>query len=139
VEVTDLQFRFQVHFVIVLGAQTVPGLRPILAHHDDWRLNRGQAGENQIQEDERIRIKTAVEKKHGIEDDPANQNGRKTEDEFPAAPKFRDPIGKPFPKCQLALELPFDVAANNFMLVQALEPLPDRARLALRVLPQGLP
>jgi hypothetical protein len=44
VQVADFQFRFQIHFVIVLGAQAVPRFGPVLAHHDDRRLNRGPPG-----------------------------------------------------------------------------------------------
>ena len=40
VKVPDFQLRFQIHFVIVLRAQTIPCLAAILAHHDDRRLDR---------------------------------------------------------------------------------------------------
>jgi hypothetical protein len=44
VEVPDFELGLEVDFVIVLRAQTIAQFRAILTHHDNWRLNRGQAG-----------------------------------------------------------------------------------------------
>jgi hypothetical protein len=43
VQVPNLELGFEVDFVIVLRAQTIARLGAILAHHDDGRLNRGEA------------------------------------------------------------------------------------------------
>jgi hypothetical protein len=44
VQVPDFQFRLEIDLIIVLRAQAVFGLLAVLAHHDDRRLNRSQAG-----------------------------------------------------------------------------------------------
>ena len=52
-----LQLRLQIHPVIVEGAQAILRLLPLLTHHDDRRLNGGDAGEHEIQQDEGIGVK----------------------------------------------------------------------------------
>ena len=42
VQVPNLQFGFEVDFVIVLRAQTIAQFGAILTHHDNWGLHRGQ-------------------------------------------------------------------------------------------------
>ena len=46
VKVPDLQLSFQVDFVIVFAAQSIPRFASILAHHDDRRLQGRNGGEN---------------------------------------------------------------------------------------------
>ena len=57
VEVFDHDFGFKIDLIIVLRAAAILLLLPVLAHHDERRLNGRDAGENQIEQDERIRIK----------------------------------------------------------------------------------
>src|SRR5258707_15238874 len=49
VQVPNLELGFEVDLVIVLRPQSITGFRPVLAHHDDGRLQRSQAGEDEIQ------------------------------------------------------------------------------------------
>lgn len=56
VKLPDLQLGFQVHLVVVLRPHPVLRFLSILAHHDDRRLDGRQTGENQVEEDERIRV-----------------------------------------------------------------------------------
>ena len=42
VQVPDLQFGFEVDFVIVFRAQTIAQFGAILTHHDNGRLHRGE-------------------------------------------------------------------------------------------------
>src|SRR6266567_7635939 len=65
VQMPNLQLGFQIHFVIVFRAQTIASLGAVLAHHDDRRLNRSQAGEDQVQQNEWIGIESAIQQKNG--------------------------------------------------------------------------
>ena len=56
VEILDHNFRFEIHLVIVLGTAAVLFLLPVLAHHDERRLNGRHAGEHQIEQDEGVRV-----------------------------------------------------------------------------------
>ena len=58
-EVGDFQFGFEIDLIIVLRAQTIARFHAVLAHHDDRRLDRGQAGEDQVEKYVRIRIEGA--------------------------------------------------------------------------------
>src|SRR6266849_714944 len=42
VQVPDLELRLEIDAVIALGPQPVLRLEPLLAHHDDGRLDRGE-------------------------------------------------------------------------------------------------
>src|SRR2546430_1417644 len=85
VQVTDFQLRFQVHFVIVFSAQAVSRLGPILAHHDDRRLDRGQTGKNEIEKNEWIWIESAVQQENGVQDNPAEEDTDEENDKSPAS------------------------------------------------------
>src|ERR1700686_4171403 len=52
----DLGFRAAVYFVVEFASQPVFFILPVLAHHDDRRLNRRQHGEKQIEQNERIGV-----------------------------------------------------------------------------------
>ena len=49
VQVPNLELGFEIDLVIVLRPQSIARFRPVLAHHDDGRLQRSQAGEDEIQ------------------------------------------------------------------------------------------
>ena len=51
-------FRFKVYLVVVFGALTVFFFLSVLAHHDKRSLNGRHAGQHQIKQDKRIRIKS---------------------------------------------------------------------------------
>jgi hypothetical protein len=49
VQMSDFELGFQINLVVVFRAQTITRFGPVLAHHDDRRLNGGEAGKDQIQ------------------------------------------------------------------------------------------
>ena len=55
-EMANFKLCFEIDLVIIPRTQSVFRLLAILAHHDDRRLERSQTGEQQVQQDERIRI-----------------------------------------------------------------------------------
>lgn len=77
VQLTNFDFCLQVDLIIVFGPQAVFSLLAVLAHHDNWRLNGGEAGEDEIEKNVRIRIKGLFQKKPGIDRHPDNQNRHK--------------------------------------------------------------
>src|SRR5580698_4131736 len=52
----DLRLRTSIDIEIQLPAQPVLGVLAILAHHDNGRLNGGQHGKEEVEQDKRIRI-----------------------------------------------------------------------------------
>ena len=57
VDVLDHDFRFEVDLVVVFRAAAVFFLLPVLAHHDQRRLNGRYAGQHQIQQNKREGVK----------------------------------------------------------------------------------
>jgi hypothetical protein len=55
-ESSDFEFGFQVNFVILFCPQPVAMLLPVLTHHDYRRLNSGNTGKDQIEQDKWKRI-----------------------------------------------------------------------------------
>lgn len=44
VQMPNLEFRLRIDLIVVEGTQPVLRLLALLAHHDDWGLDGGQAG-----------------------------------------------------------------------------------------------
>ena len=56
VQMPDLELGLEVDLVVVERAQAILRLQPLLAHHDDGCLDGGEARQDQVEQDERIRI-----------------------------------------------------------------------------------
>ena len=56
VKILDHDLRFEVDLIIVLCTAAVLFLLPVLAHHDERRLNGRHAREHQIEQDEGVRV-----------------------------------------------------------------------------------
>jgi hypothetical protein len=121
VQVPDLEFGLEIDLVIILSAQSIARLGPVLAHHDYGCLQRSQTGENEIEENERVRIEGAVEQKHCVKHDPDDDNAPESDDEFPTPAELRDFIRQMFAKGELALELLLNVLGKHFVLPQTLD------------------
>src|SRR5438445_4428029 len=117
----DLQLCFQIDFVIVFRAQTVTRLRAVLAHHDDRRLHRGQAGENQVEQNEWIRIERCGSKQHGVGADPHDDNSAKCNEKFPTPTELGNAVRDPLAESEFFFELLLDVAGENLVLFQTLD------------------
>jgi len=123
VQVPNLEFGLEIDLVIVLRPQTIARFRAVLAHHDDGRLQRGQAGENEIEENKWVGIERARGEYDPVDDDPDDENAAESEDEFPAPAKLCDLIRQMFAKGELALELLFDVFRQQLVLLQTFDDL----------------
>ena len=80
-DVAQQQFILQVHLIIVLGEQLVFRRLAVLAHHDDRRLKRCKRRQNEIQQDEGIRIEIGVAK--DVDQHPHSHDGSKEKNERP--------------------------------------------------------
>src|SRR6476660_207410 len=117
----NLKLGFQIDFVIVFRAQPVARLGPVLTHHDDRRLDGGQTGENQIEKNERIRIKRSGSEQHDVRTDPDEDNSAKCNEKFPTAAEFGNAVGESLAESEFFFELLLDVAGENLVLLQTLD------------------
>ena len=73
------------------------GLLPVLAHHNERSLHRGDTRQNEVQQDKRIGVKSAGGEQH-IHYHPDNNHGDKAEDERPASGKAGNGIRRALAK-----------------------------------------
>src|SRR6266446_2335293 len=123
VQMPDLELGFQIDLVIVLRSQPIASLRPILAHHDDRRLDSGETGKNQIEKDERIRIERSGSEQRDVRSDPHEDNSAKCNEELPTAAELGDAVRKTFTKGKFLFELLLDVAGVNIEKLHAVNDL----------------
>src|SRR4029077_20253257 len=121
VQMPNLQFGFQIDFVIVFRAQTITRLRAVLAHHDDRRLHRRQTGENEVEQNEWIRIKRVRHEDNAVDGNPDDQNCTERNEKFPSPSKLGNAIGESLAKREFLFELFLDVAGKNLVLLQTLD------------------
>src|SRR6516162_2798259 len=131
VQMPSLQLGFQIDFVIVFRAQPVTRLGTVLAHHDNRRLHSSQTGENQVKENEWIRIKRARHEDNAVDGNPDDQNRAERNEKFPTPAEICDVVGESLAESQLSFELFADVAGKNLVLLQTLDHfLVERGKLA---------
>src|SRR5882724_8540820 len=131
VQMPNLQLGFQIDFVIIFRAQTVTRLGTVLAHHDDRRLHCGKTGENQVEQNEWIRIERSGSKQHGVGADPHNDNNAKCNEKFPTPAELGNAVREPLAESEFFFELLLDVAGKNLVLLQTLDHfLVERGKLA---------
>src|SRR5207248_8667288 len=121
VQVPSLELGLEIDLMIIFRSQSIACLGPVLAHHDDGRLTRGQAGEDEVQENKGIGIKRPRGKKDSVNYDPDNEDTAKSDDKPPTAAELRDFIRQMLTKGQFALELFFNVLGKHFMLPQTFD------------------
>src|SRR4029077_2696385 len=102
VQMPNLQLGFQIDFVIVFRAQTVTRLGTVLTHHDNRRLHSSQTGENQVEQNEWIRIKRVRHEDNAVDGNPDDQNCAKRNEKFPTSAELRDPVGESLAESQLS-------------------------------------
>jgi hypothetical protein len=121
VQVPNLELGFEIDLVIILRPQSIARFRPVLTHHDNGRLQRGQAGEDEIKKNKRVGIERAGGEKDSVNDNPDGQDAAESQDKLPTAAELRDFIRQMLTKGQFALELFFNVLGKHFMLSQAFD------------------
>src|SRR5437773_11028406 len=115
----NLQLGFQIYFVIVFRAQPVARFGTVLAHHDNRRLDGGQTGENQIEKNERIRIKRSGSEQHGVRTDPDEDKSAKCNEKLPTAAELGNAVGESLAESEYLFELLLDGAGKDRVLLYA--------------------
>src|SRR6185295_10256202 len=92
VKMTDFEFRFEVHLVVVSRVQAVSDSLPDLAHHDHRSLDRRQTRQDEIQEDERVGIKRSDDQDDRIDANPEPHDHHKQDEECPTTAKSREAV-----------------------------------------------
>src|SRR5262245_58424353 len=95
----DFHFGLGVHVVVVLRVEAIAGGLAVLAHHDDRRLQRRKARQDEIQQNERVRIEPLVHPR--VDQHPQADPCDREADERPAAAEGGDLIGHALPKSLL--------------------------------------
>ena len=108
----DFELRFEVYLVIVLGVLAVFGFLPVLRHHDDRRLDRGDHREKEVQQNVRVRVEAAIEQNIGIQNHPADQHRRENNDERPRTAERRHAVGDRFAERSRVLSFAIKIAAD---------------------------
>ena len=121
VQVPNLELGFEIDLVVVLRPQSIARFGPVLAHHDDGRLQRCQAGENKVKQNKWEGIERAGGEYDPVYDDPDDEDAAESDDEFPTPAELRDFIRQVLAKRQLALELFLDVFGQQFVLPQTFD------------------
>src|SRR5438045_9308942 len=106
--VPKFKLREQIDFVVVLRVPAVLMRLPVLTHHDDRGLQRGESREHEIQKNERVGVERMTGEQPGIDQHPDHQDGAEQPDERPAAAELRDAIGYAHAECHLRHEVPMN-------------------------------
>src|SRR6266852_4650070 len=123
VQVPDLELRLEVDAVIAFRPQPVLGLEALLAHHDDGSLDRGEARQDQVEQNIGIGIEALAARYRLVEYDPHRQPDPEDDDEGPAAAEAREVIGHALAQAALVLEFGLDVLGDGVVPGDALRHL----------------
>jgi len=78
VQLSNFQFGLQIDATVVFAPKAVLGFLPALAHHDDWRLQGGDTGQHQVEEDKGSGIEGRPQQAQNVRADPGRQGRRRT-------------------------------------------------------------
>src|SRR5579864_4436870 len=93
VELLDRELRLDVDLEVLVCLQPVLRRLPVLAHHDHWRLQRGNAGKNEVEKNIWVRIGRVRQDEGGVDAGPGQQESEENDDERPRATEPRYQIG----------------------------------------------
>src|SRR5438874_422687 len=110
-KVADFELGLEIHAIIIERAQAVLRLLPALAHHDDRRLDCGNARQDEIEQDERVGVK--IHHRPGIEKYPDRYDHGKGTQECPTAAEGGKRIRGMFADRAAGLEGLFDVLRDE--------------------------
>jgi len=91
-ESLDLGFGAAVDVEVEFAAEAVLGVLTVLAHHDDRCLESGEHGEEEVEQDEGIRI-PGVRMSEDVDAGVDDERYEKGDDELPGTPEACDTIG----------------------------------------------
>src|SRR5262245_63571801 len=118
VEMAYLQLGLEIDAIVVERALAVPRLLAALAHHDDRRLDGGDAGQHEIEQDERV----GVERIGGVQvgGDPDAHANAENNEEAPASAEGRQHVGGSFAECPAGWLARLEVLRDELALGEAL-------------------
>src|ERR1700694_14585 len=85
---------FEVELIIEIRAEPVLLRLPVLRHHDDGGLERGEHVEHGAEQQERISIEGSRQKHPRVQRHPEKEKSDEGGDEFPTAAELRDLVGQ---------------------------------------------
>lgn len=95
----DFEFGSQIDLVVMGGRHPVFFGLPVLAHHDDRCLDRGEHREHQVEEDVGIGVEGApLRENHAVDASPQQQEKEEDTDERPRATDLSHRIRHPIPE-----------------------------------------
>ena len=92
---------------------------PILAHHDDGRLDGGEAGEDEIEKNEWIGVKGFGHQVNDVDENPNEDEAEEEDDEGPTATELGDVVGEAVAEGDFLVEVALDFGRDEFVGVQA--------------------
>ena len=116
----DLDLGLEVDLVVMRGDLAILGSLPVLAHHDHGRLNGGEHGQHQIEEDEGIRVEGRTAQQQ-IGPGPEQQADAKADDKGPGPAKGSHPVRQPLPEGQPIVESQGRIAGEGTLADGPLE------------------
>jgi len=122
VQMPDFQLRLEVDLVVVARAGAVLRLLPLLAHHDHRCLHRREAGQREIEQDERVGVE--MRDADDVDRHPDREEQPERDQEAPAPAETSDMVGQPLAERPVAVDLVIGVAGDQLGRGQARRHLP---------------
>jgi hypothetical protein len=117
----DFDLCLEVNLVVMRCVDAVARALAVLRHHDDRRLQRCDHRQNEVEEDERVRVEAPMPEQPRVADGPDNQEENEGDDEAPRAADARDSIGDAVAEVLLLRHIHVDVARNGLPIDGALK------------------
>ena len=117
VQVADFDLGLEVDQIVIFRPLPVFFFLPVLGHHDDRRLNGGQAGQHQVEQDEREGVE-GPSGENDVDGDPANQHHAEGDDKGPAAAEGGHLIRHPLPPAEHLPGRVQEVLSDEFLLLK---------------------
>ena len=117
----DFEFSLEIDLIVLGCFEAIPFGLAVLGHHDDRRLDGGDHGEDEVEEDERVGIEGAGEEYDGVDDAPEDQEQQEADDEGPGASNTGDAVGEAFAIGRIGGEGRVDIGRDDLALMRFLE------------------
>jgi hypothetical protein len=115
VQAGDLELGLEVHAEVLVGLAAVARGVAVLRHHDDRRLQRGHAGEQQVEQDEGVGIEGLLAQGPDVDRDPDQQKTHEGAHEEPRPADHRHAVGQALRGRAAGLELVVDVGRERLV------------------------
>jgi len=117
-EQAHLELGLQVDAVVRPSAFAIALRLPVLAHQDHRRLHRRDARQDEVQQDERIRIERSRQEADRVLDHPRDEHRAEQAEKLPTAAEARDAVGHAMRQRLTTQIVARRLAAEDFLLAQ---------------------